>query len=530
MIALRPPSEVMRLARFGAMFPTRLSFLRTLLRRLADERAELRRTLWQMDTQGHGHAVYSIPLSGHTYSLIAITQPLDPEQRTDRVIATAWDAAFVLFDGVPSADDLARVRANAPLQEAGRLSARELVLSRANKSVRLWEHVIGALRAGRQPDQDLISQTGYLMRTTAVYGNGKFGLSDRTRFAARPGMAGAFAAEMLTVWLIRHFTHDLAAHVGQARLSESAARTLGIGNATGLGMAPFLVSHPVLLHNWMAARETALARARALPFDLDRLEQFAEEAAKHLETWNVPDPAHQARIDALRLDWQRARAQLRAPRAGKDAFECVQALGLDVQELMVSLLIEAAGPEIDDLAEEMSDATGPLHAPLKDTQALRVALSQRYAWALDRSYDSPKESRRFWYVSANKLEPRIGDRFAESGAELESPLDIARRAARLLRDLPEKNTPISEFLATRPEHAFSVQRAALAMQYPYAEIQDNLIGAACRPIDLLRAKLALFGATRFDPKSDLWTRITLAQGAPLAQDIAQGGQAAWLPA
>ena len=36
-----------------------------------------------------------------------------------------------------------------------------------------------------------------------------------------------------------------------------------------------------------------------------------------------------------------------------------------------------------------------------------------------------------------------------------------------------------------------------------------------RPIDLLRFKLAFFGASKFDPKSELWTRITLFQGAPL---------------
>ena len=41
-------------------------------------------------------------------------------------------------------------------------------------------------------------------------------------------------------------------------------RRLGVGNATGLGMAPFLVRHPLLMHNWFHARETALARVRSL--------------------------------------------------------------------------------------------------------------------------------------------------------------------------------------------------------------------------------------------------------------------------
>ena len=33
---------------------------------------------------------------------------------------------------------------------------------------------------------------------------------------------------------------------------------------------------------------------------------------------------------------------------------------------------------------------------------------------------------RFWYVSEEKLEPRLGERFREPGAEREQPLAIAR--------------------------------------------------------------------------------------------------------
>ena len=53
----------------------------------------------------------------------------------------------------------------------------------------------------------------------------------------------------------------------------------------------------------------------------------------------------------------------------------------------------------------------------------------------------------------------------------------------------------------------------------YAEIRDNVIGETCLPIDMLRCKLAIFGASKFDPKSDRWTRITLFQGAPLAGEL-----------
>jgi len=206
---LRPASEVMRLRRMGASFPTRLSFLRVLMRRLASENAQVTRPVWDMCPDGFGHAVYSVTLGGHVYSLVAVSTNLPPDQRTDRVIATAWDSAYVLFDGVPDARDIARIVASAPHQEASRYCERDLILSRANKSVRLFAHTVEALRAGKQPDAELVQQTGYLMRTTAVYGNGKFGIADRSVIADRPGLGGSFMAEMLTVWLIRGFTHDL---------------------------------------------------------------------------------------------------------------------------------------------------------------------------------------------------------------------------------------------------------------------------------------------------------------------------------
>ena len=57
------------------------------------------------------------------------------------------------------------------------------------------------------------------------------------------------------------------------------------------------------------------------------------------------------------------------------------------------------------------------------------------------------------------------------------------------------------------------------VHFPYAEIRDNVLDAEMRPVDLLRFKLAFFGASKFDPKSELWTRITLFQGTPLPHEL-----------
>jgi hypothetical protein len=180
---MRPPEQVMRLDRMGSSFPTRLSFMRTLIRRMSKENWKFERTLREVDKDGHGVSIYSASTPSRTYSLIAFTQEIPPEMRTDRVIAEVWDATFNLFDGIPSQEDIDYLANNTPKQEGGRYRPSELVLARANKSLRVFENVIASLAEGAQPDLDLLSSVGYLMRTTAVYGSGKFGCADRAKIA-----------------------------------------------------------------------------------------------------------------------------------------------------------------------------------------------------------------------------------------------------------------------------------------------------------------------------------------------------------
>jgi hypothetical protein len=336
---------------------------------------------------------------------------------------------------------------------------------------------------------------------------------------------------MLTVWLIRAFTHDLIEHVAGAPLDRDLKRHLGIGNATGLGMAPFLVSHPVLLNNWMAVRETALARVRAVDgLDEPRIATLLAHAARaqaHLDDWHPPDPEAAATLQALRTDLAAFLAQgdlwspaaLRTPGALDRIARAAAARGPALEELTLALLLEPFGDLVDGLACCLADPTGPVTDPVSDTAALRHLVETHCAWALAIDHAAPENCAQFWYVSEEKLEPRLGRRFEEPGAERESPLDIARRIAALHADLPAAPQPLADFLTAHPDHLLAVERAQIAARYPYAEIRDSLIAARCRPVDLLRAKLAMFGAAKFDPKSDLWTRITLCQGAPLIDEL-----------
>lgn len=538
----RAPDQVMRLSRMGAAHPTRLSFLRVLLRQMRAAHWRFDRPVWQVDASGVGHAVYRAIGPKRTYSLIAFAHDLPDDMRSDRVIATAWDATFCLFDGTPTPDDITRLAANVPLQEAGRITGSELCLARANRSVRLFAHVVERLAKGAQPDRAELDAVGYLMRTTAVYGSGKFGAADREAIANRPELAGPFRAEMLTVWLIRAFTVDLVEHLAHARggvkaaaLSAPLRRRLGVGNSTGLGMAPFLVRHPVLLNNWMLAREEALARVRAQqaasPETIAALHKALDAAQQNAASWHSDHPIQVAKLADLRGDLALIAAHLATwPRATPRPWDELWlwgqgALSLEGQEALLALMLEPHGALIDGLADCM-DADEPAAFGIDGAEPLAQfaqTLHRNYAWALGRDYTAPHNAARFWYVSEEKLEPRLGERFAEDGAARELPLCTGRMAAELATDLAKfsGDGPLAAFLLAHPQHRLMARRVQVSARYPFAEIQDNLIAASMLPIDLLRCKLAFFGASHFDPRSDRWVRISLFQSMPYPDELAQ---------
>lgn len=539
----------MRLERMGAFHQTRLSFMRALLRQVKRESWDFGRTTWQMDARGVGVGIYQARGPGHTYSLVCFAHDLPPEKRSDRVIADQWDATFALFDGVPTRADIARMSRNVPLQEAGACAETELVLARANRSVRLFEHVVDRLAHGDQPDPEYIERVGYLMRTTAVYGNGKFGLGDRERISERPEFRGAFRVELLAVWLIRWFTVDIAEHLARARAPSRAVAldprirsALGVGNATGLGMAPFLGTHPGLLHAWMDARETALMRVRNLErsdaVTGDRFCNTLERARRDIARWRTEDVRQDRRIQELAVDLDRLSGHLDggaleqpAPWDGLVRWS-ESHLTVEGQEMLVSLVIEPHGELVDDLADGMALDELPL-ASIDGSSTVAETLAMieaHYGWALAIDFGSRQANARFWYVSEEKLEPRLGERFEEPGADWEQPLAFGRDMRRLRDELlrEDRQRLLAEFLMARPEYRGEVRRLQLVHRMPYAEIRDNLIDADMVPVDLLRCKLSFFGATRFDPKSDRWVRITMYQNAPYPDTLAEDAADDWV--
>ena len=336
--------------------------------------------------------------------------------------------------------------------------------------------------------------------------------------------------------------NHLAAQQGGAQavaLAPELCRQLGVGNSTGLGMAPFLVRHPVLLNNWIFAREEALARVRALPIatpaQLAGLQAALADAQENASTWRSSHPVQVQKLASLRADLTRIRDYIEtwpshAPQPWNALWHWGEAtLSLEGQEALLALMLEPHGDLVDGLAECLSadeQASFRINGALPLGQ-LRQILAQHYAWALRIDYSQPAQMARFWYVSEEKLEPRLGDRHAEPGAELEQPLAIAHLVQALWADLQAQpdTMPLASFLMAHPQHRLVVRRVLRAPSHPFAEVQDNLIADTMLPIDLMRCKLAFFGASHFDPRSDKWVRISLFRGMPYPTELAQGALA-----
>ena len=538
-IKLRDPSVVMKLSRLGSFHQSKLSFLRSFIREF--KQWNYKRNLFDLDKNGYGTAIYSFEKNGRNYSLVCFAQHIELHERSDRVIATKWDAAFVLHDGVPTKKDIDRLRDNVPKQEIGRVSYKELTLSRANKSVRAFEHVVESLSQGRQPDKDLLSKVGYLYRTTAVYGSGKFGLADRFRIKDRKEICGPFRLEMMLVYLVRQFTFDQVNHIAKSKnpnkaikLDEDIARNLGIGNSTGLGMAPFIVNHPTLLHNWIYCREKALKEIRSIENvyidDFNLFKDCFDKSKLSINTWLTDSQFQINKIKSLKSDLSKFTQYLESDCSTKINYLWNQIyiwveknLGEECIEYIVSMMMEPYDKIVDPLINNMSSEEEkyfniPAHRKVSD---LKIIIESNYKSIIEIDFKKKNSTANFWFISKNKEEPRVANRYEESGSELEQPLAIARDTKLLYEKvLKAKQTDtVAEFLLNNDNVRHVVRRAFIVEQFPYSEIQDNTISATLVPIDMLRLKLSFFGAVKFDPRSDKWLRINMYQGAPLPHEM-----------
>ena len=532
---LRNAESVMAPERLGAMHQTRISFVRTLIRKMAQQQWQVTKHEWQLCPRGFGHVIYKLATPTHVYHLVVFCDEIADEERNDRVIAEKWDVTFALVIGDVDQALLKRLRANVPLQEAGRNPNNVLVLARANKSVRVFEHIVNHLAQGKQPTPAELAEVGYILRTTAVYGNGKFGIADFKVLENNPDFNQSFSAQMCAVYLLREFSLDWVHHLAQQTGSDAAVkldrglqRYLGVGNATGLGMAPYLINHPCIVDQWMTTREHALADVLAQSVSQEKLypfEQLINKGICHLEQVITINDHQQGLNQQAVTDLKEFNASLSASlakcRTWQQLVALSQSMSLEAQEILISCLMELY-PDLVDVHQDEMNCSEMLSLPSgKKVQDILVLLEAKYRWAINTDFTKAENNYWFWYRSQDKEEPRLGVRGEEPGEERELPLDIGRQAYRLYHALLQFSPELSlaEFLVQNPQYRAISRRVWSLGQSTMGDIQMNVLHKSSLPMHLLRCKLAIFGATKFDPRSDRWVRVTFFQGAPLLDEI-----------
>ena len=541
------PSDIMTLEKMGSRYPSRLSFSRSMLRRLLFDNWKISKSKFDLDSDGYGTVVYEIIINNNTYSLVCFSQQLDSADRSDRVIAEKWDTAYSLINGKLDDDELNRLRKTVPLQESGRNSAKELILSRANKSVRLFEYVVNSLSKGKQPNINEINKVGYLLRTTAVYGSGKFGLSDFANTKEVTDFNQPFRAEMLAVYIIREFSVDLVEHIARkknpnkaVKLENKIKQHLGIGNSTGLGMAPFIIKHPKLINKWMSQYTKSLNQVVNKKIEQKKLSNYLlllEKGLLYLKEVTTFDDYQITKNTNTVKDLKKFINHIK--KYNDDSLHDLNWIDFinftnnhcnyDTQEIAKVQLLELYPEDYENLAEDMSDIEEMEINEIQSLEELIKIIEKDYRWALKVDFSKKNNDFLFWYISAAKLEPRLGVRYNEKGSELEQNLGIAKMVQELHSRIQKEKLDMSvaEYLLLNPKYRGIIRRIQSLEQYPFAEVQDNILSKNTIPINMLRFKLSFFGANRYDPKSDRWLRVSFFSGAPFLSNLNKQNVDSW---
>ena len=155
---LQNVTDIMKLKNLGSYHSTRLSFSRQLIITLIRENWIFKFQDWKINKLGKGYCVISVKNKKDVFSLIIFSNLIKDEERSDRVIAEKWDFTFSLFTGIPNEKELKHLKKNVPLQENGNHLKKQLTLSRANKSTRLFDHFLTNLSQGLQPEFEQVKK------------------------------------------------------------------------------------------------------------------------------------------------------------------------------------------------------------------------------------------------------------------------------------------------------------------------------------------------------------------------------------
>ena len=551
--SLRPASVVMSPVRAGAAVPNALSFSRSAMRELVRGRYRVEKIRFDLDAEGRGEVLYRLVGGGWQFHFFLVSTKLPEEQKSDRNFAQSWDAMGVLCQGEWTAQREARLRREVPKQRAGCADYDTLIYARGNRSARLFDHVVDSLAAGRQPDLKLLAPVGYILRTTAFIGNGQLGTRPLAGYETDHPFRRPYHAQFCSAFMLREYVFDLVDHIARARsrdatrLCRTYRRYLGLGNAAATGLVPFVVNHPHLMHQWCLAYEKALARAKeraATPDDgvTRRFGLLLNKAIEHFAQAVKPDDGVFITPQALSPDLDRLRDAFGEFRNagtvdGKQAplpWAALQAwaernLQPEALEILNAIVIEVhpdiVNAAVDDFHADESFAVRPEMTAAQ----LRGLVQDDYGWALAPQFRDAS-SPHFWYRSSKApRDVRRGVRGRDESLEFETSMDTVLQAQRLWACLEQtdRDTRVADVVCARPDLRHIVARVQSLAGLRYAELREQWLSDGFSPFAPVRFALSFYGMEKFEAALPKSVRGTFMQGAPIAEDVADGVDGDW---
>jgi hypothetical protein len=551
-VPLRPPGEVMTPDGLSAFKASPLSFVRPLVRRMVDERWRIERIRWQMDGEGRGTAAYRVATAERPLHFVVYSDNLPPEHKTERIVGHRYDGVGFLGQGEIDDAQIDRLRHETENFVLGRADSSVIGLTRINRSERAFDAAVEALAEGRQP----AAMGGYLLRNNGFWGNGRHGTAVFPGFGPEHPLSHPYSGEMFTLYMWRHFANDLVEDIARQRNPNAATldpglkRYLGMGNASGLGMVPFVIAHPKRVHAWVMARELAIAWAlgEAVAPDapevtrlldlLDRCHAYFTVHDRDGRGMYTPSSVLRDGLQAIRerVAAFRETGEMPGDRGGLPWHALAEwaraELDRECAEVLHSLLIELY-PERAECLASLAAVPGDFASdldPAMSVAALGALLRLDYDWALAIDLSVPGAHHHFWYYSEENVEPRLGERGVDPGDDVEAFVDVPGAVQALRRDLDrfDPEAPVAEVLLRHPEHRYMIERAQQTAGHAYGEVRGHITHRDFQPCHLIRFALSLLGMEDFDPRSKLWVRGTFLQGAPIAEHLVAGREGDWI--
>jgi hypothetical protein len=539
---MRSPEVVMDPERLAATPSGPFSFSRIWLTKMLSEAWRFERSHVDLDENGHGVFCYRI-VAGNGAVLTAVMVSGEGERNDDRVFSASWDILAWLVDGEVDAAMRKEIiaTADAVIGGGGQTVPSVLSMTRGNRSSRLFGHIVERLAEGRQPDPERLARVGYVVRNIFYQANGMNGTRMFGAYRDDHPLAGAFAAQMAGLYLMRQFSIDLVEAVaksrnpaGAATLSPAMRRYVGVGNSTGIGLNLLAWTHPAVVGRWIMQREAAraalLASGRVHAGDLERLIETLARAARFYETEkdveDIVPPGRHGLSDELRSTV--AFLQGSRPAAGSltwtDVLEWVEAhCGVEAQEVVGAIAIGLFPELVLVLADFDSVSEDGDIDPVMTVLELSETIESQFGWALERDLEGAGAPLWTWYKSEEGEEPR---RVSREDEEVSPEHDILLELPRLLQsikgDLDElpAGTPVGYYVATHPEKRDVVARIQATRSIPFHTPRQDLHAADTSPLDLTRLVLCGFkGMDSVRIMGNLWCRGVFLQGAPTIDEL-----------